>query len=114
MSLDWSREKVANWQTDEDVQRFTEAMVWGCLKVDLSRVTEQNVDEWLFRIEVLRQLDMSLTTYQGEPWYPNREVVLKFIGLRTNVSPMTRTKWMAKIKKHLEITAKRAVERQLS
>lgn len=111
MSLDWDLSQIKDWQNkcwleDEsrDEKRLnpeTDILIWGTMKVDLGRINEDNIDDWIRRIEILRVLDKPFGTgyEEGEPYpfYPTREMLINHIGLRTNVGNKTFLQWYKKV-----------------
>lgn len=108
MSLDWRFTNGKKTSDDPVLGQFCEVMVFACLFVDLSGVTEKNIDEWLFRTQISRQLSKDFGTasikqkdgtFKHVPWYPDRATLEKFVGLQTNVSNETRATWLKKIQR---------------
>lgn len=108
MSLDWRFTNGKKTSDDPVLATFCEVMVYSCMFVDLSGVTEKNIDEWLFRTQISRQLDKGFGTHavlqkdgtrKHEDWYPDRAVLEKFVGLQTNVSNETRAAWLKKVQR---------------
>ncbi len=156
MSLDYSfkngkRENFVN--AEGNIKGDAKCVIFASMLVDLGEVSDKNLNEWMFRIEVCRLLDKPFGTkfgdekptvagciedmqaaadkgdhatvkailfgdvlrdaQQAEPrmvdWYPTREEMKQFIGLRTNVSTATRSAFMKKISGHLQREAEAAV-----
>lgn len=136
MSLDYSLGNIPNFKTRcwEDVPKEqrdraagigkrrmntdTEALIWGSMLIDLGSIRKNNIEEWCFRIDVLKKCGFSwMEQFDDDeivPFYPTREAVEEHIGLSTNVSTMTRAKWMNKIKRRLEKEAEQEINRQLT
>lgn len=71
---------------------YTEHLVWACLRVGLGEISKENLDEWVRRYE---------TSYSNDGEKPplNREQIASHIGLRTNISNVTKRSWNAKEKR---------------
>ena len=79
--------------TGEDIEKRIEeqpslynALIWASIGVDLGRITESNIDEWVFRVNKLE-----LTNKPVERW-----MIEHFVGLKTNVANLTRKQWANK------------------
>ena len=136
MSLDWNIERVPNYKTRcwDDVppeqqdraagigatklNNDTNALVWGSLLIDLPAIRKNNIEEWCFRIAYLKACDISWMTYfddndEIKGYFPDREAVEDHIGLSTNVSTMSRAKWLNKIKRRMEKQCEQKIAREL-
>lgn len=98
MSLNWNVEDCVgreDWSDrDHDV---LDALIWGTMLVGLYRITEANLPEWLLRMRMERANYESAfqIKYQNErEYYLRLEHLRKFIGLRTNATELTRSKWL--------------------
>ena len=109
MSLDWDCEKCANPLPDSKEEAgIRTALIWACMGLRLGRISEDNVDEWVFRIFHQKRLgleflhlDDAVTPQEVEGW------VRRWIGMYTNVKTEPRKKWL---KAMCEILEKRTVE----
>lgn len=78
----------------------TDFLIWASLEVDLGDVTEKNVDEWCFRLGLLR---LTTENFEGDvrrdigDFKLNRNDIVNHIGMRTNVTTKTRANWLARI-----------------
>ena len=87
---DWS-------ERDHDI---LDKLIWGTMTVCLHRVTEDNLFEWMLRMRMERahHSDAFQMKYQNEKGYYIRlEHLRKFIGLRTNATELTRSKWLKEL-----------------
>lgn len=98
MSLNWNVEDCVgreDWSgRDHDV---LDTLIWGTMLVGLHRITEANLPEWLLRMRMERANYESAfrIKYQNErEYYLRLEHLHKFIGLRTNATELTRSKWL--------------------
>jgi hypothetical protein len=100
MSLNWNLSKIANKDTvcftqHEDGQRLTgltHALIWATIAVDLGQITAKNITEWQIRLQMIA------VAYGDPAWGEiTRQQLEAHIGLSTNVSNTTRTKFLRKI-----------------
>jgi len=109
MSLDWDCKKCANPNpVDKEEAGIRTALIWATMGLNLSRISDDNVDEWVFRIFHAKRmglgflhLDDEVTPQDVEGW------VRRWIGMYTNVITKPRKKWL---KEMSEILEKRTVE----
>lgn len=103
MSLDWDITKCKNVeQLKGDKWPATNCIIWGCLTVDLAGITEDNIDEWEYRLEMANimmggALGVKDVEGKSEEWNPSRQDLIDRIGLRTNVSTRTRKQFEKKM-----------------
>lgn len=114
MALNWwldrvqDYEKVAPCEENKLEGTITNALIWATMTVDLREITAKNVDEWLFRLSVVKEHRGALVNrfiedpsrpsgWREEPYYITREDLVRRIGLATNVVTLPRTKWVAKV-----------------
>jgi hypothetical protein len=125
MSLNWKVDKIANYKekcyrshpsgTGVRLNPVTEILIWYCLGIDLTGITEKNSREFLIRIKmhdavvgVLGQGD------DGEDYHVTLQDVLDHVGLSTNVFPeATEAQFIKKLGKHLRSQAAREVDAQV-
>lgn len=78
----------------------TDFLICTSMAVDLGEISEKNVDEWCFRLGLLR-----LTTagdFKGDvrgglgDFKLNRNDIVNHVGMRTNVTTKTRANWLAR------------------
>lgn len=104
MSLDWNCEKCANpLPVDEEEAAMRTALIWATMAIDLGSITEDNVDEWVFRLIYQRRLglnyiyiDDDVTPAEVEGW------VRRWIGMYTNVKSEPRKKWLKRCREIME------------
>ena len=101
MALHWNIKRVRDVEEitgDADQRGITDAIVWASLVYDLGRVTQKNVDEWLFRQEFARRVDDFYPLYRGaERSTLSRADFERRIGLDTNVTTTSRAAFQKKI-----------------
>ena len=105
MSLTWSITAVKDFgqlhQTHEDgsyeLGPTTERLIFLTMQVDLGEITEKNLDEWIFRLALMKKVG----------WTPRTEIVRadleRHVGLKTNVHSTTRAQFRTKVIKNLEL-----------
>lgn len=117
MSLDWNVEKCPGYNNGQQTATFTDwrdLMVYGTMRVGLGAVTEQNIDEWEFRVEVCKAFgeEFGSRAKEGggfEKLYPDRQVLQEFVGLRTNVTNQKRKDWLAAVIRAIAQSAERNI-----
>lgn len=97
MALHWSTEKCADPESlDSEV---LEGLIWACLSVDLPGITRKNLEEWVFRLAYMRHIGHAIFR---NPDLETAEGLEPFVGLSTNVAPLTRARWLRKTSKWIE------------
>jgi hypothetical protein len=76
------------------------------MSVDLNGVTEDNIEEWRFRLAVIDKL-INDGRSRLEIFTP--EILQSFVGLTTNASNDKRNTWMTRMKKALIMDGRDAV-----
>lgn len=113
MSLDWSIEDVRDYKeiaptTKNGIEgEKTHSLIWATLSVGIGVLNESTLDEFWMRLSAIEQRDGSymrkyVTDESGEVLVDvpfKREDLVRRIGLRTNVSNITHTKWLKHFKK---------------
>jgi hypothetical protein len=101
MAFHWNIKRVKDVEEitgDADQRGITDAIVWASLVYDLGRVTEKNVDEWLFRQEFARRVDDFYPFYRGAQRSTlTRADIERRIGLETNVTTTSRAAFQRKL-----------------
>ena len=85
--------------TDRDMHML-DRLIWGTMVVDLGRITNANIEEWLFRMRFGDAVlgEYFVMRYPGEePVKIGPEHLRKFVNLTTNVSDKTRKQWLKKV-----------------
>ena len=115
MSLDWDCEDCENPTAADEVEAgIRKALVFESMAVCLGRISEENEDEWMFRVMLLQRIDMSTIMFAAETRAEKQEELLKALrrwrGMVTNASHKPKRKeWLEQTMKLLE----RDVERSL-
>lgn len=85
----------------EDQQKWhpvTDTLIWMALAVDLGKITEDNVDEWCFRVGLINRITGRPNLSGGLGDYTlTRKDIENHIGMRTNVTTRSRSAWLTRI-----------------
>lgn len=96
-------EEVTTYPDDigKEKQRWhpvTDSLIWKTMAVDLGIIKEDNIDEWVWRLQFLQALDgAEFSDGEGNEAYITRQDVEDHIGLRTNVINKTRKQFLEKL-----------------
>jgi virulence-associated protein VapD len=107
MPLNWDMTKVEDVEGlhESDMEwAISESVIWATISLDLSKIDEDNLDEWEWRLAVFQKLHGSFMRKNGKPYYLLREHVERRIGLRVNVSNVKRNDWIRKLVKNIRIS----------
>lgn len=76
----------------------TDTLIWMSMAVDLGTITEANLDEWNFRVGLLRKCSgrPHMTGGVGD-FDIQRQDLVNHIGMVTNVTTKKRSQWLARI-----------------
>lgn len=75
----------------------TNAIIWAGLSLDLSSITEENVDEWTYRALLLQHATGAFLSTAEGPVFLTEEDFRSHIGLRTNCTTRSRKDWLLRI-----------------
>lgn len=93
MSLNWNISNVQDWQKkQQEHKELLNTLIWMSLEIGMNRITEKNVDEWVYRLNRIN-IENGVT----EDLF-TLEVVSIFVGLTTNVGTVTATEFEKIIK----------------
>jgi hypothetical protein len=115
MSLDWDCEDcedpIAANETEAGIRK---ALVFESMAVGLGRISEENEDEWMFRVMLLQQIDQSTIMFAEDTWGAKarelRKALRRWRGMVTNASHKPKRKeWLQQTMTLLE----KDVERRL-
>jgi hypothetical protein len=83
---------------------ITDALIWRSLLVGLNKITEKNLDEWMYRIYcneiVFQDPFKAYDFHETEGWVERpfcKQDLIDHIGLSTNVSNTTRKQFWKKL-----------------
>jgi hypothetical protein len=114
MSLDWKFPGYDSETSDPYLKKYLRIMVLATMAVDIGEISEKTLDEWLFRVEVMRKVKLPFGNhfvpdedgkqFEGFPEkgnfediYPDEAMLTKFFGLRTNVCTEKRAAWLKRL-----------------
>ena len=82
----------------------TDRLIWKSLAVDLGEITEDNIEEWLFRLAFEQRMSdyADLEFGDGTRIWITREDLENHIGMTTNVTTKTRLNWVKRYAKQGE------------
>jgi hypothetical protein len=93
----------------------TDALIWATMSVDIGDLSEKNLDEFTYRVFFYERAFQSFLNQGGDPLFLTAEEIKAHVGLRTNVSFETRSKWETRMKsawlREAQASARRAIER---
>jgi hypothetical protein len=128
VSLNWTVSNIADWETvcymeapcdipsqfvakgDRMLNPVTNVLIWATIAVDLPGITRENASEFFARLRFTEQQDGPFLIRaevdgkrpEGEAAFVTPEEVVAHIGLTANVSPLSRTKWLNKLKHQID------------
>lgn len=68
----------------------TEALIWSSIPVGIPRITEENANEFFRRIQRIEEGGALMATADLGSLYFTWDDIVRHIGLRTNVAPVTK------------------------
>ncbi len=108
MSLNWDIRECTADTEDEGQWQLCNSLIWLTMTVDLNEITEENLEEWRFRLAIV---DILINDGRSRLEIFTPAVLRSFIGLNTNANNVTRNKWMTRMKRALIQDGKNAVRR---
>ena len=118
MSLNWNVAKVKDKDTvcfqvaeksngydrvkgETYLKPFTDALIWLTMSVGLDEITEDNIDEWLYRIAIDYAMHDSITSRcvngEWERMHHDENTIRQHIGLYTNAARCSRKEYHEKV-----------------
>lgn len=98
MSLDFTFTQIEDyknrcWVKEGDKRKVhpdADHLIWLTMTVGLNTVSDNNIDEWLKRIALLKVCRWSIYhDGDGNDLWPDRAMLERFVGLSTNASRIT-------------------------
>ena len=84
MSLNWNVSNVQDWEKkQQEHNELLNNLIWGGFSIGMNRITEKNVDEWVYR---LNRIIIENGVTEG---FYTPDMVSIFVGLTTNVGTLT-------------------------
>ena len=101
MALICYTDKVSDLERkQEENPRMLECLTWASFYIGLGEITEKNLKEWVYRLRRATFEGQPLIVLQdGTPYEITEETIRPWIGLRTNVSPVTNAAFDAIMRK---------------
>jgi hypothetical protein len=115
MSLDWDCEDCEDPIAANEIEAgIRKALVFESMAVCLGRISEENEDEWMFRVMLLQLINQSTIMFAEDTWGAKarelRKALSRWRGMTTNASHKPKRKeWMQQTMALLE----KDVERRL-
>lgn len=95
MSLNFDYTQVEGFDQMDDNERVTgDSLVWATMAVGINHITKENAQEFFTRVSAVELLTGSFRQTETGPLPFTPEDVLKFVGLRTNATPLTKAKFL--------------------
>lgn len=119
MPLNWNLERCENWNelTETDnAWGITNALIWTTMVIGMNEITVDNADEFFARVDTVQKATGQLAYQQiikpdtGEAWVPyfiTHEDIVRRVGLHTNASRLTKTKFFQHVERISEYNARR-------
>jgi hypothetical protein len=116
MPLNWDISHIENYKElcwddvhEEDKERtshklnpVTEVLIFATMAVGINEITKENSDEFYARLNFVEKIDGPSLIKNGEPANISFEDVNSHIGLTTNASEITRSKFLSAFGKTLD------------
>lgn len=100
-------DQSACWKPDETMTSTCESLIWATMLVGINRITEENINEFAYRLEVDRRLNGVFSTLGDKPVTP--ELLRPFVGLSTNATVFTRLQFEKKTMKFFNDTFNKGI-----
>ena len=78
----------------------TDCLIWASMSLGLGSITEENVDEWTWRMSLWQRLRGPHIKTNKRAIRITREDIENHIGMITNVADETRRKWLSRALKN--------------
>ena len=108
MAINWNVGKCKNYKSlvKGDESTLTDALIWGGFSIGYGQITNKNWKQYYKRVSVLENL-FGTFVYKyddkgREPYYMTEKDIKKRIGLYTNHSNISDTKFWKKIRDRVE------------
>jgi hypothetical protein len=109
MSLNWNLSKIKNvddvcWERrtedgveDDYLSIKTDSLIWACMAIELSGITEANAAEFWDRISLWEQVSGPFRRNASGPVYFTKRDIIDHIGISTNVGNKSRSFFLKKL-----------------
>lgn len=94
MALTWDRTEVKDYDklTDEE-WTLNESLIWATMAVGINVITVENARDFFARVSFWEKVIGAYRFNEAGPVYITPEDVLRFVGLKTNATPLTKAKF---------------------
>ena len=101
MSLDWNGKDVPDFDRKaQENPAMLNCLIWASLSIGMGEITEKNLKEWVYRLRRFAFEEHPLIIRRdGTPYEITEETIRPWIGLWTNVSPITNAAFDAIMRK---------------
>lgn len=100
MSLDWNTTRCdPPLPKDDDDRDLRHTLIWGAMAVDLQKITDKNIEEWVFRLKFQEAIGLDYISLgdMSSDLESLRAGLRRWVGLGTNVATLTRPQWLKKV-----------------
>lgn len=87
-------------------------LIFASMIVQLGEITEKNAAEWLFRLRAYETVVGSLRTVEGRDARFTKQDVADYVGLKVNVTDVTRAAFLRHLTKILAEQVRRDLRRE--
>ena len=100
-SLNWNAKDVPDFdRKQQENPAILNCLIWSSLSIGMGEITEDNLAEWVYRLRRFAFEEHPLIIRRdGTPYEITEETIRPWIGLRTNVSPITNAAFDAIMRK---------------
>lgn len=111
MALNWDLTKIKDFETvcfrtdaegNRKLNPVTESMIWLTMHLGIGGLTKRHAPEFAKRLNVYQGIFGPILFNESGPAYLGAEEVYAHIGLTTNVSHETRSKFMKRVWGHVD------------
>jgi hypothetical protein len=99
MPLTWDMTSVNNWSELKEGAEWskTEALIFSTMTIGMNTITDTNANEFYARIKILEGVIGSFVYVDGDDYFFTPADIQRRIGLHTNGSSDTRTKFLGRM-----------------
>lgn len=110
MSLNYDYTKCEAPKDDTE-HAIVDALIWGGMAIGMGEITESNAAEWYARIKFMEMTNSYLLNSGGKGYPFTPEMVKRWVGLKLNVSQITRAQFLKRWESDLSRFAKEYSEK---
>ena len=103
MPLTWDMTSVDNWSELKEGAEWskTEALIFATMSIGMNHITDTNANEFYARVKILEGALGSIVYIDGDDYFFTVADIKRRIGLHTNGSTESKTKWLTRMAKNL-------------